>query len=65
MNRLFLSPESLRSGTPDPRLPPLPHGKQAVDVIADFLNCLWVYARGRITEEIGSVADLGASSLSA
>jgi hypothetical protein len=57
--KLYLSPETLRSRVPDPRLPPLPVGKEATDVIADFLNCLWKYAKGQITESIGSVADLG------
>ena len=27
----------------------------------DFLSCLWTYAKGKITEEIGSVVDLGES----
>ena len=49
----------MRTGTPDPRLPPLPHGKDAVDVIADFLGCIWRYAKSQITEQIGTVADLG------
>ena len=30
-------------------------------MIVDFLTCLWKYAKEKITEEIGSVADLGAS----
>lgn len=58
--KLFLSPESLRSGQPDPRLPPLPVGKNVVDVISDFLRCIWRYAKRQITDEIGSVVDLGA-----
>lgn len=59
--KLLLSPESLRSGVPDPWLPPLPVGKNVVDVIADFLRCAWRYAKRMITEEIGSVVDLSAS----
>lgn len=59
--KLLLSPESLRSGVPDPWLPPLPAGKNVVDVIADFLRCIWRYARRVITEEIGSVVDLSES----
>lgn len=59
--KLFLSPESLRARQRDPRLPALPHGKEPVDVIVDFLSCLWTYAKGKITEEIGSVVDLGQS----
>lgn len=34
-------------------------GKQAIDLIVDFLSCLWEYAKQRITQEIGAVADLG------
>ncbi|SCV73246.1 BQ2448_7171 [Microbotryum intermedium] len=61
--KLLLSPESLRSGRPDPRLPPLPHGKDVVDVIADFLRVLWKYAKKQITEEIGSVVDLDSAEV--
>ncbi|GAA5843244.1 hypothetical protein JCM11251_002259 [Rhodosporidiobolus azoricus] len=61
--KLLLSPESLRSGIPDPWIPPLPVGKNVVDVIADFLKCVWRYARRMITEEIGSVADLNAADV--
>ncbi|KDE02823.1 hypothetical protein MVLG_06647 [Microbotryum lychnidis-dioicae p1A1 Lamole] len=61
--KLLLSPESLRSGRPDPRLPPLPHGKDVVDVIADFLRVLWRYAKKQITEEIGSVVDLDSAEV--
>ena len=35
-------------------------GKQAIDLIADFLSFLWEYAKEQITREIGSVADLSA-----
>ncbi|KAL8291455.1 hypothetical protein RQP46_002433 [Phenoliferia psychrophenolica] len=56
--KLYLSADTVRTGRPDPRLPPLPHGKDAVDVIADFLSCIWKYAKGQITEQIGTVADL-------
>ena len=34
-------------------------GKQAIDLIIDFLSCLWDYAKQQITREIGAVADLG------
>ncbi|GAA6044092.1 hypothetical protein JCM8097_000207 [Rhodosporidiobolus ruineniae] len=61
--KLLLSPEFLRSGVPDPWLPPLPAGKNVVDVIADFLRCVWRYARRIITEEIGSVVDLNAADV--
>ncbi|BGP43161.1 hypothetical protein JCM10449v2_007185 [Rhodotorula kratochvilovae] len=61
--KLLLSPESLRSGIPDPWLPPLPAGKNVVDVIADFLRCAWRYAKRMITEEIGSVVDLNAADV--
>ena len=36
-------------------------GKKAMDLIIDFLSCLWEYAKEQITREIGAVADLGAS----
>ncbi|GAA5942528.1 Hsp70 family protein [Sporobolomyces koalae] len=61
--KLLLSPESLRSGVPDPWLPPLPVGKNVVDVIADFLRCIWRYAKRTVTEEIGSVVDLNAADV--
>lgn len=41
------------------RLPALPPGKEPIDVVTEYLSCLWQYAKERITEEIGSVADLG------
>ena len=34
-------------------------GKRAIDLIIDFLSCLWDYAKQQITREIGAVADLG------
>jgi hypothetical protein len=33
-------------------------GKKAIDLIVDFLSCLWEYAKEQITREIGAVADL-------
>lgn len=33
-------------------------GKKALDLIIDFLSCLWEYAKEQITREIGAVADL-------
>lgn len=33
-------------------------GKTAVDLIVDFLSCLWEHAKDQITREIGAVADL-------
>ena len=61
--KLLLSPESLRSGVVDPRLPPLPLGKTPVDVISDYLRCLWAYGKGKITDEIGSVVDLDSADV--
>ncbi|KAF5381924.1 hypothetical protein D9757_007563 [Collybiopsis confluens] len=53
--KLFLEPRALRdSSTIDPRLPKLPPGKNAVDLIIDFLGCLWEYAKEQITREIDS-----------
>lgn len=61
--KLFLDPNVLRDGrsSSTARLPDLPVGKEPMDIIVDFLTCLWKYAKEKITEEIGSVADLGAS----
>lgn len=61
--KLFLDPAVLREGrlASSARLPDLPPGKEPIDVITDYLSCLWLYAKERITEEIGSVADLGES----
>ena len=39
--KLFLEPSALRDDVVDPRLPRLPLGKKAVDLIIDFLTCLW------------------------
>ncbi|KAF8591765.1 actin-like ATPase domain-containing protein [Ramaria rubella] len=62
--KLFLEPQALRDqSTVDPRLPRLPPGKRAVDMIVDFLSCLWEYAREQITREIGVVADLDAADV--
>ncbi|KAH8101329.1 actin-like ATPase domain-containing protein [Cristinia sonorae] len=61
--KLFLEPRALREGTVDPRLPALPPGKAAIDLIVDFLSCLWEYAKQRITEEIGAVADLDSADV--
>ncbi|THG99119.1 hypothetical protein EW026_g3173 [Hermanssonia centrifuga] len=47
----------------DPRLPSLPHGKRAIDLIVDFLACLWDYAKHQITREIGAVADLDSADV--
>lgn len=33
-------------------------GKKPLDLIVDFLSCLWEYAKEQITREIGAVADL-------
>ncbi len=39
-------------------------GKSAIDLIIDFLSCLWEYAKEQITRDIGAVADLGTNSFS-
>lgn len=60
--KLHLDPVVLRDGRlASADLPELPIGKSASDVVTDFLGALWAYAKAKITEEIGSVADLGAS----
>ncbi|KAM0747875.1 hypothetical protein T439DRAFT_366092 [Meredithblackwellia eburnea MCA 4105] len=63
--KLFLEPNVLRDGrsSSSARLPDLPYGKEPIDVIVDFLSVLWQYAKARITEEIGSVADLEAADV--
>ncbi|KAF8488899.1 actin-like ATPase domain-containing protein [Gautieria morchelliformis] len=62
--KLFLEPKALRDeSTVDQRLPRLPPGKRAVDMIVDFLSCLWEYAKEQITREIGVVADLDAADV--
>ncbi|KAH8919099.1 actin-like ATPase domain-containing protein [Atractiella rhizophila] len=62
--KLFLEPSALRDGEMvDKRLPALPPGKEPIDVIVDYLTCLWEYARTRITEDIGSVADLDSADV--
>ncbi|GAA5840524.1 hypothetical protein JCM11251_007608 [Rhodosporidiobolus azoricus] len=63
--KLYLDPAVLRHGrlaswSP---LPDLPYGKEPIDVVTDFLSCVWKYAKERITEEIGSVADLEAADV--
>lgn len=35
-------------------------GKTAMDLIVDYLSCLYEYAREQITRETGAVADLSA-----
>ncbi|BGP57949.1 hypothetical protein JCM8202v2_005603 [Rhodotorula sphaerocarpa] len=63
--KLFLDPMVLREGryATSARLPALPPGKEPIDVVTDYLSCLWQYAKERITEEIGSVADLEAADV--
>ena len=34
-------------------------GKKPINLIIDFLGCMWEYAKEQITREIGAVADLG------
>ncbi|GAA5969837.1 hypothetical protein JCM3765_004591 [Sporobolomyces pararoseus] len=63
--KLFLDPLVLREGqlAASARLPQLPVGKQPIDCITDYLSCLWRYAKERIIEEIGIVADLDAANV--
>lgn len=62
--KLFLEPHALRDEhAVDPRLPSLPPGKHALDLIIDFLSCLWEYAKQQITREIGAVADLDSADV--
>ncbi|PPQ68984.1 hypothetical protein CVT25_009169 [Psilocybe cyanescens] len=62
--KLFLEPHALRDeASIDPRLPAIPPGKKALDLIIDFLSCLWEYAKDQITREIGVVADLNTADV--
>ncbi|GAA5942523.1 Hsp70 family protein [Sporobolomyces koalae] len=63
--KLFLDPIVLRDGrlAASARLPQLPVGKEPIDVVTDYLSCLWRYAKERIVEEIGIVADLEAADV--
>ncbi|KIJ18146.1 hypothetical protein PAXINDRAFT_167416 [Paxillus involutus ATCC 200175] len=62
--KLFLEPRALRDESAiDPRLPQLPPGKTAMNLIVDFLTCLWEYAKEEITREIGAVADLSSAEV--
>ncbi|KAH8114842.1 actin-like ATPase domain-containing protein [Phellopilus nigrolimitatus] len=61
--KLFLEPRALREGHVDPRLPSLPPGKKAIDLIVDFLSCMWEYAKEEITRAIGAVADLDSADV--
>ncbi|TFK37617.1 hypothetical protein BDQ12DRAFT_684989 [Crucibulum laeve] len=62
--KLFLEPHALRDeGAIDPRLPTLPQGKRAIDLVIDFLSCLWEYAKDQITRDIGAVADLNSADV--
>lgn len=62
--KLFLEPNALRDESAiDPRLPTLPPGKKAIDLIIDFLSCLWEYAKDQITRDIGAVADLNSADV--
>ncbi|KAG1839323.1 actin-like ATPase domain-containing protein [Suillus subalutaceus] len=38
-------------------------GKTAMDLIIDFLSCLWEYAKEQITRDIGAVADLNSADV--
>ncbi|KAK7440018.1 hypothetical protein VKT23_017271 [Stygiomarasmius scandens] len=62
--KLFLEPSALRDeSSVDPRLPQLPPGKKAINLIIDFLSCLWEYAKEQITRDIGAVADLNSADV--
>ncbi|KAG6374067.1 hypothetical protein JVT61DRAFT_4708 [Boletus reticuloceps] len=38
-------------------------GKTAINLVVDFLTCLWEYAKEDITREIGAVSDLNAADV--
>ncbi|KAF5326409.1 hypothetical protein D9611_000946 [Ephemerocybe angulata] len=62
--KLFLEPHALRDeASVDPRLPEIPPGKKPIDLIIDFLTCLWEYAKDQITRDIGAVADLNTAEV--
>ncbi|CAA7262612.1 unnamed protein product [Cyclocybe aegerita] len=61
--KLFLEPSALRDESSiDPRLPALPE-RGPIDLIIDFLSCLWEYAKDQITRDIGAVADLNSADV--
>ncbi|KAG8731074.1 hypothetical protein FRC12_019908 [Ceratobasidium sp. 428] len=53
--KLFLDPNFRPSG---PGLPHLPPGKRPVDLVADFLTCLWNHVKQQVTIKIGTIATL-------
>ncbi|KAG8702172.1 hypothetical protein FRC09_004916 [Ceratobasidium sp. 395] len=53
--KLFLDPNFRPSG---PGLPYLPPGKRPVDLVADFLTCLWNHVKQQVTIKIGTIATL-------
>lgn len=62
--KLFLEPRALRDESAiDPRLPEIPLGKQALDLIVDFLACMWEYAKDQMTRDLGLVADLNTADV--
>ncbi|KAF6747910.1 actin-like ATPase domain-containing protein [Ephemerocybe angulata] len=58
--KLFLEPRLLsdESAASVPHLPTLPPGKMAIDLIIDYLGCIYEYSKEQITRENGAVADL-------
>lgn len=62
--KLYLEPQTLRDADAvDPRLPALPPGKTAYDLVVDYLSCIWSYAKEQITRDIGAVSDLNTSDV--
>ncbi|KAF6759108.1 hypothetical protein DFP72DRAFT_1064071 [Ephemerocybe angulata] len=57
--KLFLEPRLLGDeSASDPDLPTLPPGKMPIDLIIDYLGCIYEYSKEQITRENGAVADL-------
>ena len=65
--KLHLEPSALRAvdrgQPPDPRLPALPPNKKPIDLVVDYLSCLWEYSRSQITQDTSSVSDLNSAEV--
>ncbi|KAF8150916.1 actin-like ATPase domain-containing protein [Crassisporium funariophilum] len=52
--KAFLDPSIVRGESTDPHLPKLPPGKTGIDLVTDYLGCLWAHAQGEIRKDLGS-----------
>ncbi|KAF8150922.1 actin-like ATPase domain-containing protein [Crassisporium funariophilum] len=54
--KAFLDPSIVRGESTDPHLPKLPPGKTGIDLVTDYLGCLWAYAQDEIRKDVASDA---------